>query len=319
VGATSKKGFTLVELLVVIAIIGILIAMLLPAVNAARESGRQGGCKNNLRQWGLGMLTYEQTNNFLPYGTITGAGGRTITASGAVQGGLWNRQTFVVALWPYMDEDVLFKQYDFNYAFYSQATNSAGSTNLAATSHAVSYYNCPDDQRSVTWGGDQWANRRRGNYVVAWGYNNFSEAKLPGRLPGPFGNNRQTSMASLANGASQTMLMSEVLQAVPGNEYDFRGDFFNDDRGCAQFMTMNTPNAGVDTTVCYGNNQDPAPCINTPSEPPYIYAAARSRHPAGVSVIYGDGNVRAVSNSIDLTTWRYMSSMAATDPITMPP
>jgi len=67
-GALVRSGFTLVELLVVIAIIGILIAMLLPAVNAAREAGRNAQCKNNLRQLGVGVLAHEQNQGFFPTG-----------------------------------------------------------------------------------------------------------------------------------------------------------------------------------------------------------------------------------------------------------
>src|SRR5688572_25671832 len=87
-----RAAFTLVELLVVIAIIGILMALLLPAVQSARESARRSQCTNNLKQFGLATLTYESTYKRLPPGSIVGS-----TASGA----LWSQHVFLL---PYMEQ-----------------------------------------------------------------------------------------------------------------------------------------------------------------------------------------------------------------------
>ena len=80
--ATRLKGFTLIELLVVISIIAVLIALLLPAVQAAREAGRRAQCVNNLKQIGLGFMNFESTNTHLPQGPYDGDP-NAVTASGA--------------------------------------------------------------------------------------------------------------------------------------------------------------------------------------------------------------------------------------------
>src|SRR5262245_16032316 len=95
-GRARRSGFTLVELLVVIAIIGVLVALLLPAVQAARESARRMQCSNHLKQIGLAVHGFEDVNKVIPYTRLD------------------TRETYAVLLLPYLEQGNLFSQWDMN-------------------------------------------------------------------------------------------------------------------------------------------------------------------------------------------------------------
>lgn len=120
---------------------------------------------------------------------------------------------------------------------------------------------------------------------------------------------RTTRLSDITDGTSNTMLMSEVIQAKFDADFDIRGDMLNDDRPCTQFMTLNTPNSGTDVSpycnaALYPYNP---PCTNANSV--YAHKAARSKHTGGVNVLIADGSVRFVQNSIALATWRAWGTM----------
>jgi prepilin-type processing-associated H-X9-DG protein/prepilin-type N-terminal cleavage/methylation domain-containing protein len=302
-------AFTLVELLVVITIIGVLIALLLPAVQAAREAARRAQCSNNLKQWGLAMANYESANGYFPYGVVYGsAGPGSISPDGTCGGnGAYYRQTFVLALWPYLEGGNLHDKYDMLYTFYSPQ-------NRAVTNIPMSLYYCPSDRPGGIWMGDQYT-RLRGNYVTDWGYCDYSQtvAKPDGANPmkiGPFTANRHWAAAAITDGLSNTMFMGEVIQAINDADFDFRGDFLNDDLGASQFMTLYTPNSGIDSMAAYGSNPD-EPSPSQMGGP--VYVSSRSRHPGGVNIVFGDGSVQFIVDSIAVSAWRSLSSMNSDD------
>jgi prepilin-type N-terminal cleavage/methylation domain-containing protein/prepilin-type processing-associated H-X9-DG protein len=303
----ARRAFTLVELLVVIAIIGMLVALLLPAINAARESGRRTTCTNNLRQWGLAMLAFEQDHGALPEGVWYGsAGPGDVVAGGSIGNeGANQRYTYLINVWPYFESGSLFKEYNWQYAFYAPE-------NLPLTGYPNPIYYCPDDRQGI-WAADSYAGRRRGNYVVDWGYADYYQEQPEGFMIGSFSPNHRTTTQEITKGLAHCMMMSELLQAASDTDFDFRGDFFNSDVGAAEFMTLYTPNSGIDSMTCLESNPNiPAPCeMGGP-----VYVSARSRHPDGVNVVFCDGSGHFIPDEIDITYWRSMS--AKNEGVTVP-
>ena len=289
-------GFTLVELLVVIAIIGILVALLLPAVQAARGSARRSQCMNQLKQWGTAMHLFHDANKRLPLGSRVAP-----------------RQTWVMYLWAYIEEHPLQSQNDFNEHFYVPP-GTIGDTLDGLTGQYVSLYNCPSDEGSDQIQG--WYQRRRGNYVVNWGNSKYGQRLEPegiapfSHINGRRDDPRLTRFAHITDGTSSTLLMSEVLKAWSPDDNDWRGDIQNDD-GVCRFHTLLTPNTSAPDIIENGwfqNTGDPAMPAVAGGRTAQV-TAARSRHGGGVNVVRCDGSVRFVTDSIALNTWMAQGSM----------
>jgi prepilin-type N-terminal cleavage/methylation domain-containing protein len=127
---TLKQGFTLVELLVVIAIIGILVSLLLPAINSARQAAVRTKCRNNLHQIGLAMVSHDQATKRLPWSQMKSQTGVAMTGTG-VPGSCF------VQILPYIEENDLFKGYDLN-----QTVDSA--TNSVIAKRVIPGFLCPE-------------------------------------------------------------------------------------------------------------------------------------------------------------------------------
>jgi prepilin-type N-terminal cleavage/methylation domain-containing protein len=317
----KRNAFTLVELLVVIAIIGILVALLLPAVNSAREAARKTQCTNNIKQWCLAMLTHLEARKQLP------AASHSIAV---------NRQSWPPQLWPYMEEKGLAAIYDVKRPWHGTPNADATSTSLPCAKPVPAYY-CPSDRGSPALTSLENVSRVRGNYALNWGPLAFClpNGQSSPKEYAPFGfkdfnpcsgnsatatagvgrgGPRHTRVKEFSDGMSKTMLISEkIIHPIDsGISYtDHRGDFLNDDGGGNIFATINGPNSTDLDYMKFMRNctQQPLlPCA-AGSDALGYFQAARSRHIGGVLCGLGDGSVQFVNENVAISTWQWASTM----------
>jgi prepilin-type N-terminal cleavage/methylation domain-containing protein/prepilin-type processing-associated H-X9-DG protein len=307
------RGFTLIELLVVTSIFAVLLALLLPAVQSARESARRAQCLSNLKQIGLAIHQYQIAHVSLPPGK---------------KGCCWG--TWLVYILPYVEQAPLYnawnscgikspgvpENYDLDLRYF-------GVANQTVTSKFLGIYLCPSDVTnapiSATTNGRVYACTSQ-NYAADFGNTvvaqiDFQDIVFGGApfvdMGSPEGDHNQpgrptAGLNSFVDGLSTTMLASEV---VVGQGQDLRGfSWWGDAATFEGFLTPNSafPDAMFSPFYCVNRSPNP-PCLGATTALPDNYAA-RSRHQGGVNVTMGDGSAHFIKNSINVRTWRAIST-----------
>ena len=328
-----KPAFTLVELLVVIAIIGILIALLLPAVQAAREAARRSQCTNNLKQIGLGVHNYHDVNKSLPFlcgGTGAGGGFGTYNIW-APNGTNAFRQSGFVGLLPYVEQQAVYDMFasnNFSPGGWVDVPNSPVYAKISA-------FYCPSDPTAQEFP------RGARNYMMSmgdWTMQHHDAARNVPNPRGPFGITREANrgtcykFAHVTDGLSNTVAFSE--RVVGTDIRKLKGGFAAVSGlhpgatvldamlaivplNCKSAPIVNslytTPASGDVTGRYYSDGSMVAAGFNTilppnspscaptgtPTQESRILAPPTSNHPGGANVCMLDGSVQFISDTID--------------------
>ena len=318
----TSRGFTLVELLVVISIIGMLMSLLLPAVQSARESGRRAVCSNNMNQVAFATINFESAKNRYPGYVMTGP---VVDVSGAPDHGIAKRLTWAVALLPYMERTDLWDRWNNPKVSYEHESQRV----------TMESFICPSD---VTTTASTSSPAHPLSYIANTGRKDIELSNTNLRdfaAHGVFHDQYvqrgehgvvQVSQGHLADGASNTLLFSENLQAKdwtlfeppsPADRYlpgldspygesalGFVWVYVNG----VPLTTDPSPNSLHHLRI---NQDKPSLAID------YLHARPSSNHPGGAMFAFADRNTRFIREDIDYHVYRQLMTPRGTESDTL--
>jgi prepilin-type N-terminal cleavage/methylation domain-containing protein/prepilin-type processing-associated H-X9-DG protein len=332
-----RTAFTLIELLVVIAIIGILIGLLLPAVQKVREAAARAKCENNLKQMGLAIHNYESANRRLPFGK-----GPSFTQPAGIP--VYARWSFHSQILPFIEQGNLYSSIDFTFppetpgmggvVNFMPAYQNPARQNADQCRTVVPIFLCPSDPapQDPNWPGQNNYYASQGaQYLCDLTGSELSTIDPTERPNGPFYYLSNTRFADVLDGLSNTAFLSEKGRgfATPTFNVDMIQIPFQSSLNamyttcsaqtkgatpltskqgfswvmgemcCTTYNHVSTPNTTSCAGIGYpGNMANMGMCVT-----------ANSYHPNGVNVFFGDGSVHFINNNIDIATWRAMGTM----------
>jgi prepilin-type N-terminal cleavage/methylation domain-containing protein/prepilin-type processing-associated H-X9-DG protein len=321
----ARRGFSLVEMLVVIAIIGILAAILLPAIQASRAVASRASCSNNLRQLAMAAHHHESALGYFPSGTVAKEYPAEPTAA-------WNfyRWSALAMLSPYLENTAAYQALDLSVPLYTSSFN-VHANNVQAVKIWVGEFLCPSDEARYL--SPDFAPT---SYAACAG--SGADGGTPRETDGVFFTNSQTRAGRITDGTSQTALFSESTLgnpqktihdvqteykfsflaplteelcngAVQWNVSDPRGfAWVNGEFRCALYNHKLAPNST--TPDCMGV------IITGPVQTrytPYGWRTARSRHSGGVNVAFADGSLQFVADEVEPGVWVALSTIGDAD------
>lgn len=337
-----RSAFTLIELLVVIAIIAILIGLLLPAVQKVREAAARAKCSNNLKQMGLALHNFAGVHNGQFPAALIHSGRTTTTQVTAGQVRPYHgpeisyrgqafqvyNHTGFIAMLPYIEQDNLFRQYNYQFVNSSSVGNApqnpmgpdpTDNPNRLVTQAIVKTYVCPSDQdpppqitaspRALTF--YERDNTPRTNYLFNTGYytdydRDYQQTGVQFR--GAFGNNGAASINTMQDGTSNTIAIGESRQDKNSTSY---GPYNNGCHTAVHGRILSTLPGGttINSAMAYCSiNGQTNVLLGTAASPPSVNDRRQyawqfgSRHTGGANFVMCDGSVRFIRDNIDYQT-----------------
>lgn len=340
-----RQGFTLIELLVVIAIIGVLVALLLPAVQAAREAARRAQCTNNLKQIGLALHNYHSAHGVFPMG-----GSKNMRQLPDIYD-MWTCWSGQAMILPFLEQKPLYDSINFNWAPIGFPGDPPILINGTASNAVISAFLCPSDPKTGSGGNTN-------NYAACYGTTTIDPE---GQSTGLFAFYSTFPISSVTDGTSSTIAFSEarigeggagfgaitptasrysgnVVVAVteaPGSRVpdanSNKAAVLTSLQNCATafqqgttsksalrgfrwsmgltgytlFNTIQTPNEGGYNGCTFAGTLGNLTFLNAGFSYP-----GSSNHPGGVNVCMADGSVRFVKNSVARTVWWALGTKA---------
>jgi prepilin-type N-terminal cleavage/methylation domain-containing protein/prepilin-type processing-associated H-X9-DG protein len=323
--APRRRAFTLIELLVVIAIIGILIGLLLPAVQKVRDAANRVRCANNLKQMGVALHNYHNVNETLPPAKINSGSAGTYTATTSFYPNkvfIYNHTGFVLLL-PYIEQDVLYRQYDFDYPSCNSCWNTTNTLanggvnagNAAVVGTLIKTYTCPaDEDPAVTdqsgTGAYARTSARRSNYLFSCGMTNDYTATytLSSTSSGAFGTNGAAKLTQIGDGTSNTIAIGESKQDHDSSSY---GPYWGSGTHTAVqayvggVWAATLPPDGFNVNFPWGKVVDGQ--SGRAGQLQYAWGFG-SWHTSGANFVFCDGSVRFLPDSISFPVFQALNT-----------